>query len=143
MKAHSLDLVTRLARIRENEAGEQVTERRHSVQKVRQQLTTLHKYEQGLALEADPEVCVTGDVLRGRALFRAMATRAAAEAEDDLRVAGEALAGATSEWGKSRERRKKLQNKGERERRAARTEVEHHIERALGSPAGNRNGNSR
>lgn len=143
VKTNSLDLVTRLARIRESEAREQVTERRHTVQKVKQQLSTLHSYEKGLALEADPGVCVTGDVLRGRAVFRAMATRAAAEAENELCAAGEALAGATSEWGKTRERRKVLQNKVERERRAARDEVEHRLERARGSLSKGHTGNSR
>lgn len=131
MKLNSLELMSRLSRIHDQQAGEAVKQQRSTVDQFRAQARMLRDYRRKLSLSHTTSHERTGQALRARGAFIAVAESATVEVEEQLESSEAVLKEALSNWAETRERLRTLEDKYQSARRERGRELEKKSEKDL------------
>lgn len=131
MKLNSLDLIGRLSRIRDEQAGDAVKTRRHVLDEVRHQAKMLDAYRRNLCIAKAGQRELNGQALRARAVFISVAEAACGEVRRQMANSEAELKDALQRWAEVRERMRVVQNKYESTRKQLSRENEKKAEKDL------------
>ena len=141
MKLNSLELMSRLSKIQDNQAGEAVKQQRSIVNQIRAQARMLSDYRRSMSVsQARPDER-TGQALRARSAFISVAESASIELEKQLHSSQVELKKALRHWAETRQRNRVLNNKHNKARQMAEREKERQAEKDLPSPTKGRGKN--
>lgn len=129
MKINSLNLMGRLSRIRDEQAGEAVKTQRAVVDQMREQARMLAEYRRSMSLSKASGREQNGQSLRARGAFMDVADNAVHEVRQQLAGSEEELKRALYRWADTRQRRRVLEANCEIARRKADREREKKAEK--------------
>jgi len=131
MKLNSLELMSRISRIRDEQAGERVTHQRNAVEQIRQQARMLSNYRDKLSLSLSGSGVQKAQFLQARGAFIKVAETAAEEVHQQLANSEAELKRALSHWVDTHERDRVLHDKYRKARRLSERDREKRVEKDL------------